>query len=158
MKPPIGQCENNLKQIGLALHAYHGDNDSFPATYAPYPGGVPFGTTPPCWAWPISHLPYLEQGTLYRALNPLNVPIPTVAATNPSLFQLPVKTFLCPSDPPGTMGPYLNDNYPWQAASTLPIIYVAKFELCGQRGSRCNCKSNSMWNLQKYSRYNDKNH
>src|SRR5437899_6136076 len=56
-------CQNNLKQIGLAVHNYHDANRTFP------PGGV---TNGPCCGtksgatWAIYLLPYLEQENLYK--------------------------------------------------------------------------------------------
>jgi prepilin-type N-terminal cleavage/methylation domain-containing protein len=55
-------CANNLKQIALAVHAYHEAKGSF------QPGGITEG---PCCntrsgiCWTISILPYLEQQTLF---------------------------------------------------------------------------------------------
>src|SRR5262245_38756337 len=60
------QCANNLKQIGLACHAYHDANQAFPAGYlatAAYPD------TAPGWGWGALLLPYLEQDNLYRQIN-----------------------------------------------------------------------------------------
>ena len=54
-------CQNNLKQIGLALHNYH---DTF--LYFP-PGGITLGgccATPSYTSWSISILPFLEQTPL----------------------------------------------------------------------------------------------
>jgi prepilin-type N-terminal cleavage/methylation domain-containing protein/prepilin-type processing-associated H-X9-DG protein len=53
------RCQNNLKQIGLALHNYHGVHGSFPP-----------GTTPPAgptyyMSWMTRLLPYLEQEALW---------------------------------------------------------------------------------------------
>jgi len=64
------KCSNNLKQIGIALHAYHDANQQFPA------GGAsdqpPYGTDgssnpSSSWgsAWTVFITPYLEQGNLY---------------------------------------------------------------------------------------------
>ena len=54
------QCQNNLKQIGLALHNYHDANGMFP------PGETGPAGVPPCDAWPSYLLPYIEQGNVYK--------------------------------------------------------------------------------------------
>src|SRR5688572_28391219 len=54
-------CSNNLKQIGLGIHNYHDIYGCFP------PGAINFGTccsTESYTSWPISLLPYIEQGVL----------------------------------------------------------------------------------------------
>jgi prepilin-type N-terminal cleavage/methylation domain-containing protein len=54
-------CQNNLKQLGIALHNYH---DTF--LYFP-PGGITLGgccATPSYTSWSISILPFLEQTPL----------------------------------------------------------------------------------------------
>jgi len=56
------QCQNNLKQIALALHNYHQAVGSFP------PGKITEGRCcdrPSMITWTISILPYLEQQALY---------------------------------------------------------------------------------------------
>src|SRR5947208_9746954 len=63
------QCLNNLKQIGLALHEYHGANKVFPPGYqatGPYVDGAT--DTTPGWGWAAMILPYLDQDPLYRQL------------------------------------------------------------------------------------------
>src|SRR5262245_14622396 len=56
------KCKNNLKQIGLALHNYHGRSLSFPPGYisAVGPGG-PADDLGPGWGWAAFLLPDLEQ-------------------------------------------------------------------------------------------------
>src|SRR5579864_3584529 len=60
------QCQNNLHQMGLAMHAYHDTYKVFPPAFSKTP-------TQPTnhWGWSVWILPYLEQGTLFKALNPL---------------------------------------------------------------------------------------
>src|SRR5882672_5535760 len=64
------QCQNNLKQIGLALHQYHDTYQAFPPGYrslGPYRDGAT--DTAPGWGWAALILPYLEQDTIFRQLN-----------------------------------------------------------------------------------------
>ncbi len=105
------KCANNLKQIGLALHNYHGVNECFPQAYKPLPYSdptVPFsaaGTYGPSAFTLI--LPFLEQGNVYRlidtskgALSTANMP-----PTNPA-YSMPIQIFLCPSSPGQTTVDY----------------------------------------------------
>src|SRR5437867_8490448 len=63
------QCQNNLKQIGLALHGYHDTKKVLPpgasADKAPWRNG---GTGDSDWgsSWMVHILSFLEQDTIYR--------------------------------------------------------------------------------------------
>ena len=88
------QCTNNLKQIGLALHNYNSSNESFP--WCGLSILAPTATSTVQWSPHTRVLPYIEQTSLFAALNfsfvwsdPENS---TVTATS-------VNSFLCPSDP-----------------------------------------------------------
>src|SRR5262245_35050571 len=74
------QCQNNLKQIGLALHNYEGVNKAFPPSCIisnPSADGLAFGISysdslrvgPTGFGWGVLLLPYLEQDNLYRQFN-----------------------------------------------------------------------------------------
>jgi prepilin-type N-terminal cleavage/methylation domain-containing protein/prepilin-type processing-associated H-X9-DG protein len=87
------QCQNNLKQIGLALHGYHDANKKFPSGYvatAVYSDGG--NDTGPGWGWAAFALPYLEQGPLARQLN-FSQPV----QNSPAINTL-VAVYQCPSD------------------------------------------------------------
>jgi prepilin-type N-terminal cleavage/methylation domain-containing protein/prepilin-type processing-associated H-X9-DG protein len=79
------KCSNNLKQIGLALHNYHGALGKFPAA------SDANGYNVHC-----SILPYIEQDNLYKSFNlTLSPNDPANAAAKSTVVPL----FLCPSDP-----------------------------------------------------------
>ena len=104
------QCQNNLKQMGIALHAYHDVNRQFPN------GVVRSNDIPkPYWSWMALMMPYYEQGSLYNvAENWANNPprpggstynwwpwggfwISPQTPANPALGQV-IKTLICPAD------------------------------------------------------------
>jgi prepilin-type N-terminal cleavage/methylation domain-containing protein/prepilin-type processing-associated H-X9-DG protein len=110
------QCQNNLKQLALAIHNYAGANEVFPAgliavatTYDPTTTsykGLDTGKTSrakrmaPDWAWTSFVLPFMEQQSIFQGLG-----VQSTAAMDAildpnvrALMGTPVKSFLCPSD------------------------------------------------------------
>lgn len=82
------QNQNNLKQIGLAIHNYESALRQIPSGYiSDVRTGIVFSDTldaAPGWAWGALLLPYLEQGNLHSQLDfrlhawhPNNAPIVT---------------------------------------------------------------------------------
>jgi prepilin-type N-terminal cleavage/methylation domain-containing protein/prepilin-type processing-associated H-X9-DG protein len=64
------KCSNNLKQIGIALHAHHDSIGNLPNTRRDY-----------YYTWLVEILPYMEQGPLYSQWNiKNNYPSQTAAA------------------------------------------------------------------------------
>ncbi len=79
------QCTNNMKQIGLACHSFHGAFKHFPWMSDPQNQGL---------GWMVGILPYIEQQPLYSDMN--------VAPSIP--------VFLCPADPRMNQ---VDTNYGW---------------------------------------------
>jgi prepilin-type N-terminal cleavage/methylation domain-containing protein/prepilin-type processing-associated H-X9-DG protein len=100
------RCQNNLKQIGLALHNYHQVNERFP------PGCI-YPVTSLNWRGLI--LPYLEQDNLYNTLSPTGSPLGNASwgGLNPQLVKKELSVYMCPSstlDPfYGSVGGYNTD-------------------------------------------------
>ena len=66
------KCSNNLKQLGLAVHAYHDANGQIPPNakiigYSWAADSVQTG--PNIWTWIARILPYIEQGNLATQYN-----------------------------------------------------------------------------------------
>lgn len=82
-------CQNNLKQIGLALHNYHDTVKRFP------PGFLGENL----FAWGTFMLPYLEQESLYDQFN-TGLPLTDNTTGNPTnlvLAQTNIPGYRCPS-------------------------------------------------------------
>src|SRR5439155_13816292 len=93
-------CENNLKQLGLAMHNYHGTFKKFPRDA--YGGITVDGVRLAAWnSWEnfsanYKLLPYLEQNPLY---NQFGFTAAFVAFANgvAAPMQQKLSVFLCPS-------------------------------------------------------------
>jgi prepilin-type N-terminal cleavage/methylation domain-containing protein/prepilin-type processing-associated H-X9-DG protein len=101
------QCENNLKQIGLALHNHEASRGCFPSALddkvtSAFPA-VPARNYR--WSALAMLTPYLEQSVIYNRLN-LNVPMycppqfppSNIHPDNVEAVACDVDTFRCPSD------------------------------------------------------------
>jgi prepilin-type N-terminal cleavage/methylation domain-containing protein len=103
------KCQNNIKQIGLAIHNYAGANDSFPKGCQN--STINFGS--PRLSWFPYLLPFLEQDAVYRNFDfAAGGGAPTFGTVNSATSTSPtavvINTFLCPSDSGPTQG-----SYPW---------------------------------------------
>jgi len=91
------QCQNNLRQIGLALHQFHDAQGAFPPARLVEDGirtlssdGTTTGIDEPSWL--IRILPHLEQSALYSKWNLYD----TFGSHPLEVRQSVVQTYLCP--------------------------------------------------------------
>ncbi|HEX4592075.1 MAG TPA: DUF1559 domain-containing protein [Gemmataceae bacterium] len=89
------KCENNLKQIGLALHAYHDRMNGLPPGYQSQVA-ADNSDLGPGWGWAAYLLDDVEQGALKQRIN-FTLPITDPAYASVRVTGLPV--FVCPSEP-----------------------------------------------------------
>src|SRR5262249_40657958 len=115
------QCVNNLKQFGLALNNYESACSVFPfGQGADYMNTLPSAPVYARWSAHSQILPYMEQSTLWNAINfslPPETPDPGALGmmagmgmfapyldpnrANSTVFSVSMNVFLCPSDSAG---------------------------------------------------------
>jgi prepilin-type processing-associated H-X9-DG protein len=89
------QCNNNLKQLGLALANYESSNGCLPPTGSDDPGDGLDND----FSSKARLLPFLEQTAIYNALNQTFYGIGVInPAINTTAVCATIDTFLCPSD------------------------------------------------------------
>jgi prepilin-type N-terminal cleavage/methylation domain-containing protein len=150
-------CNNNLRQLGLAAHHCNDVYQKLPPMLGYFPqeygnayGGVFFHL-----------LPFLEQVNLYNLT--FDPATSTYDARRSFLYTMPVKTYLCPSDPsvssPGGLDPsWAPGNYAanyrvfgtggprtWQGQARIPasfadgtsgtILFAEKYARCNDQGT-----------------------
>jgi len=105
------QCQNNLKQIGISLHAYHDVHTTFPrGGWAPNVASL---------SWSASVLPFLGEQPVFDLLNPT---APYTDPSNLAAGQTILPEFICPTsvhsslyrqspDTPSTAPPYARSDY-----------------------------------------------
>jgi len=116
-------CQNNLKQMGIALHNHHDVKLTFP------PGCLNTGQngTAVYTTWSIEILPFMEQQALFQQYDQSLV---NTHATNRLVGQARLAAHECPSDPhrfklePPASGPDTTNN--WRHGS-----YRAVSGICG---------------------------
>jgi len=84
------QCQNNLKQVGLALLNYESAKKAFP----PF-AELPRTTTFQPFSAQARLLAYIEQETIARQID-LDIAVPFTA--NPALAKARIATYMCPSE------------------------------------------------------------
>ncbi|OAI42300.1 hypothetical protein AYO40_00210 [Planctomycetaceae bacterium SCGC AG-212-D15] len=113
------RCSNNLKQIGLALHNYHGVYDGFPLDDNWFDNGPVYGSnsTKPNMSLYTAILPFIEQDALFR-LAVANQFFASGPGYHPAGWVQPVSIFLCPSRRNVSMGPWDDYGIPLSPSNT----------------------------------------
>ncbi len=84
-------CQNNLHQIGLSLHNYHGIFDQLPSGWI----ASDRDHHEPGWSWAAGILPQLEQSATYEKIN---FGLAIEADAHEQIRQTSIPAFICPSD------------------------------------------------------------
>ncbi len=79
-------CQNNLKQMGLAFHNYHDTNTE-----------IPYSRVDTGWTWATLILPYLEEKALFDQWSLTKTGVNDYYNASASVRTKPVKVYLCPS-------------------------------------------------------------
>lgn len=101
------QCQNNLKQIGLAAHNHHDVLGFFPNAGSDGPTNTCCSATERAgWSWAFYLLPYMEQQNVFEQ-------------TSDSVVSLtPISTYFCPSRrAPGKYGSSVKNDYAGNAGT-----------------------------------------
>jgi prepilin-type N-terminal cleavage/methylation domain-containing protein/prepilin-type processing-associated H-X9-DG protein len=120
------QCQNNLKQFGLAIHNHHDSRGFFPYREGMAPDPASYGGRK---SGLIELLPFIEQDNLYRLImSPLTIGTTTFAAGGPepwngsyTPWQTNIKTFFCPSDRSETTAGVRHTNYMFCSGDSIDL-------------------------------------
>jgi prepilin-type N-terminal cleavage/methylation domain-containing protein/prepilin-type processing-associated H-X9-DG protein len=121
-------CQNNLKQLGLALHNYDGGRGSLPPAFRGDGSPIAYFSS---WSVLAELNPYLEQTNIYNAMDltrqTYDPPAYNISAPNQFAVQQVVKLFLCPSDKmqPVTTG----------TAYGVPVLGPTNYAFCNGTGT-----------------------
>jgi prepilin-type N-terminal cleavage/methylation domain-containing protein/prepilin-type processing-associated H-X9-DG protein len=129
-------CTNNLKQVAIATHNYHGVHGRLPnvatALHGPTNGAADvvtlekLGTNYVLHSAFIEILSHLEQDPIARQYNPALAPTDTTGSpSNASLTSQPLKAYLCPSMPtpsPLEAYPLPYASYGWCRGNYQPAV------------------------------------
>ncbi|MBI1311183.1 DUF1559 domain-containing protein [bacterium] len=98
------QCKNNLKQIGIAIHAYAEINKAFPMGAMGYKNGD-IKDNVESWGWPAMILPQMDNEPLFNEIGVNSITLEQLLSNATSAADLdilrPLEIYRCPSDTTG---------------------------------------------------------
>jgi len=95
------QCANNLKQMSLAMHNYHGAHKAYPFGHmyrGHFDGNAKDADGGTGFSWACAILPFMEQKNLYDQFDQKYPVSENRITRNLTLAQSPLPAFACPSD------------------------------------------------------------
>ena len=138
------KCQNNLKQLGMAMNHMNTTVGYLPYFYGWYPGDAPAPSTG--WGTELFHtLPYIEQNDLYESSL---TDAATFDGTTPGqpfysgeawygtskfVGAISIRTFACPSDATYPPDGYNNSEYSGEAQTLWgATTYAGNYEIFGK--------------------------
>jgi len=109
------RCQNNLKQIGVAMHNFHNSYGRFPAGAGPC-------CSPAGPNWTVDIMPFAEQKNFVDSLN-LTIATGLKNAVNATAVQQIIPMFICPTDP-ASANPIMT-RFSHNASPALALWYPA---------------------------------
>lgn len=149
------KCTDNLKQIGLAIHNYHDNNNAFPPGWIGVTGDEVDVNGLSGFGWASMILPMMERGNLYYGLN---FRTSMTDSDNSLAHETFIPSFRCPTDTGprfweiGLAAGQTNDDLPLE----LPTAnYVGSFgsqdlHECENNAPGENCSSNGIFHLNSH--------
>jgi prepilin-type processing-associated H-X9-DG protein/prepilin-type N-terminal cleavage/methylation domain-containing protein len=120
------RCQNNLKQIALALHHYHDNHNGLPPST---PGGPIIAGKTRLLSWRVYVLPEMDQDALWRITEAAEIEQPLNPFVIPPHIGLTavVSSYWCPADG-RSAGPLTDLN----GMSATYATYIGSSEVMGQ--------------------------
>src|SRR5436305_794830 len=92
------KCQNNLKQLGLAVHSYHDAFQCFPPDKLDS-----YDADGRNWNWIAHALPYVEQDNVAKQFN-----VSQKCSDVPEVLAYGFKVLQCPSDPDNRLTEFID--------------------------------------------------
>lgn len=141
-------CQNSFKQLGIALHNYHGAYGAFPAGWLGENGaGVHFVDGTSGLGWAAALLPYLEQAPLYDSLD---MQRSILSDSNAAARVQPIPVLRCASDSGAAVWEIVDRDSGEPLARLATANYVGCFgteeiDECEETPLGKRCESNGMF-------------
>jgi len=127
------QCQNNFRQVALALHNYHNTYRTFPpgSMYAQPIGNLPWTGTY-AWGMMMLTLPFIEQTAAYDTVDfsatdcgSYIVNLQSTGQSDPSSYPIPL--LICPSDPNGKRSLLSGPSGPLPWSGDCGLLYAGNY-------------------------------